>query len=150
MKLILALKLIFVAGAIAGTLAGAPAWADRPQAYNYLRFQSGNSLLALCTSAKAAAMAECFRYLEAVAEAVTDTTNHRYFGIQGTKVVPIEPLPLPPGSLVPILACVPAGVTDNQLRDITVQFLQATPGMRQDGAFQLVEYALHGAFPCPK
>jgi hypothetical protein len=71
MKPIFALKRIFVAGAIAGTLAAAPAWA-RPQEWNSLNFQTGNSLLALCTSANTAAVTECIGYVEGVAEAVTE------------------------------------------------------------------------------
>jgi hypothetical protein len=156
MKAILALKRIFIAGAIAGTLAAAPAWA-RPQEYNFSSYMNGNRLLAQCTSADAAAVAECIGYVEGVTEAVVDTTNRAYFGPKGSTMVPIEPPPYSPSRVGPILACLPAGpgaqgssVTTGQLKDIAVKYLQANPAERHVSAFNLVSFALREAFPCPK
>jgi Rap1a immunity proteins len=142
------MKTIFVvAGVIVVVLVGEPAWAGRPQAFNFDTFQTGNTLLALCTSADAGEKGVCLGYVEGVTDAVTNATNNAYFRRTGTTIKPIEPHWLP-GSFVPPTACISAGVTGNQVRDIAVQYLQANPASRNDAAFPLVGAALEQAFPC--
>lgn len=46
-------------------------------------------------------------------------------------------------------ACVPNGVTYEQVADIVRKYLEANPAMRHNGAAFLVHRALRKGFPCP-
>jgi hypothetical protein len=141
-------KFIFVAGAIAAALSSGPTWAGRPQAFNFYSFQTGNTLLALCTSADAGAEGVCLGYIEGVTDAVINAANLSYFRSTVKTIEPTEPHSAPGSLVVPSTACIPAGVTSNQVRDIAVQYLQANPASRHALTFPLVEAALVQAFPC--
>jgi hypothetical protein len=45
-------------------------------------------------------------------------------------------------------ACLPIGVTDDQVIDVAERFLEADPARRGSAALGLVAEALAGAFPC--
>ena len=47
-------------------------------------------------------------------------------------------------------ACLVGGLTDVQLRDVVVKFLEGHPEERHFAAAALVAQALAKAFPCPK
>jgi Rap1a immunity proteins len=50
----------------------------------------------------------------------------------------------------PVLVCTKPGVTVVQLTDVAVQWLEAHPQARKDGAGGLIWAALVETFPCPK
>lgn len=89
-------------------------------------FLTGNQLLAVCTSGAPYDQSRCFEYLEGVAD----------MSIKGARQAP------------DLYACVPPGVIAQQLRDITVQFLQTHISIRQYSGASLAAYALSLAFPC--
>jgi len=45
-------------------------------------------------------------------------------------------------------ACIPSGVTDDQVVDVAIRFLDAHPARRGSAASELVAEALAEAFPC--
>jgi hypothetical protein len=45
-------------------------------------------------------------------------------------------------------ACVPVGVTDDQVIDVAARFLETHPAKRGSAAFELVAEALAEAYPC--
>jgi len=45
-------------------------------------------------------------------------------------------------------ACLPVGVTDDQVIDVAEQFLETHPAKRGSAAFELVAEALAEAYPC--
>lgn len=49
-----------------------------------------------------------------------------------------------------IVHCTTTGVTLSQIRDMSRQFLIATPAVRHKSADSIVMYVLAEAFPCPK
>ena len=48
------------------------------------------------------------------------------------------------------IICPPAGVTQGQMRDIVVKYLQYHPETRNELAADLTALALGAAFPCPR
>jgi hypothetical protein len=86
--------------------------------------QTGNDLLGYCSTPNSSLF--CLGYVEGVAD--TMARNDPVLG--------------------GLRACIPAGVTGGQLRDITVKMLQDRPEIRQNNAASIVASALSTAFPC--
>jgi hypothetical protein len=87
-------------------------------------YETGNEMLSRCTSSDAP-LTFCYGYLTGVADAMA-----RGDLIYGFK------------------ACIPPGVTEGQLRDIAVQFLQANAPKRHFQAASMIAHAFEDAFPC--
>jgi hypothetical protein len=93
-------------------------------------FKSGNTLLDACTSDDIWSNGHCRGFIMGV----SDTVFLSYI-IEGNE----SPF---------VRACVPAGVTDIQLKDVFVKYTQENPETRHVVAGHLVHAALLDAFPC--
>jgi Rap1a immunity proteins len=51
---------------------------------------------------------------------------------------------------IPPAWCTREGVTNGQLRDVVVKFLENDPSIRDQNAAGIILFAMVGAFPCPK
>ncbi len=91
-------------------------------------FQSGNSLLARCTSKNANNRGFCYGYIAGITDVLAGGRNN----INGYR------------------ACFSRGQTVGQMRDIVVLWLQKNPAQRHYSAGGLVALALEKAFPCKK
>jgi hypothetical protein len=89
-------------------------------------FHTGNQLMIYCSRSPSDDQSACFGYLSGVADTLAG--HDRVLG-------------LPP-------ACIPAGVTHEQLRDIVMAYLQQHANIRHQGASYLTTLALTTAFPC--
>jgi hypothetical protein len=96
----------------------APLWADNAGA-----FWSGNDLYGWCTgTSNSGNKSNCYAYVAAIADVAQ--------------------------SLNAVNACIPNGVTVQQIADVTTQYLRNHPAIRQRGAMSLTMFALMDAFPC--
>ena len=91
-------------------------------ALSFVGFQTGNTLLATCTSDN---IGVCLGYLEGLADVMA----------LGSPVYKSH-------------ACLPSGVSGRQLIDITVDFLQSHAAIRHFQAASLVAAAFANSFPC--
>lgn len=84
---------------------------------------SGNDLYGWCTgTSNTGNLSNCYSYVSAIADVAQ--------------------------SLNAINACIPNGVTVQQITDVTTQYLRNHPATRQNGAMSLTLLALMDAFPC--
>jgi hypothetical protein len=97
-------------------------------------FKTGNDLLQQCKSGDFSDAEYCLGYISAVADTL-EKPSQPYLKFRG-KEIPLY------------RACFRLGVTQGQVRDVVVQWLEANPEHRDMEAAQLVSYAITLAFPC--
>jgi hypothetical protein len=90
---------------------------------------SGNDLYTACKSSEPVDQAYCMGFVSGVvAGAATDRVlSHR-----------------------PPAWCMRDGVTNGQLVAVTIKFMDDDPSIRDQDAAGIIEFAMVGAFPCPK
>ena len=93
------------------------------------RFESGNDLFDFCNQSPNFFYGMCAGYIVGVADAM--------MGSQAAG-----------GSMAGWNACFPQNVSNTQVRDIALKFLNAHPEIRHANAAPLVARALSEAFPC--
>ncbi|RYE67932.1 MAG: hypothetical protein EOO81_09935 [Oxalobacteraceae bacterium] len=89
-------------------------------------FFTGDTLLALCSSADGHDQFRCLGYVEGLNDSREMFDNSQF----GKRL------------------CFPKGTTSGQLRDVVVRYLNEQPNMRRLLAAQLVFISLAGAYPC--
>jgi hypothetical protein len=90
---------------------------------------SGNDLYAACKSGDDIEIGMCIGF-------ITGVTS----GVQTDREI----------AKVPPAWCIRKGVTQGQMRDITLKFMEDDPSIRDQDAAGIVIFAMARAFPCPK
>ncbi len=95
-------------------------------------FYSGNALFKVCTAERDSSSYlektfECVAYISGAVDAFNTTRTANK-----------------------LKSCIPAGVTTGQLKDATVDYLEANPGDRSTAASTIVFAATRKAWPCAK
>jgi hypothetical protein len=120
---------------LCGIFLSAAAWAETPQTVPVpplptVTFKSGEWLLTKCGSGQQQDQATCLGFVMGSTDAVTVATA--FGGACGTFRV-----------------CRPAQVTDEQVRDVILKYLEAHPAERSSSsAVALAARALAAAWPC--
>lgn len=99
-------------------------------AQTYTSFTTGNSLFDQCSATSSIAKEYCLGYIVGIADALSDV-NSDGGTIQGARACPPK-----------------RNLSQGQVRDVVVQWLQRNPAIRHKGASGLVATAIAEAFPC--
>jgi hypothetical protein len=90
---------------------------------------SGNDLYASCKSSDVFDRTLCYGFVSGVVS-----------GVQADRAIAAKPQAW----------CSREGVTNRQIIDIAVKFMEDDPSIRDQDAAAIVMFAMVGAFPCPK
>lgn len=113
--------------------------------------KSGNELLDDCRSTGSRS-AYCLGYIVGIATAYNDGriggALHRHFGDADPAELAQRTDEVNAVRVAASYYCTPSGVTQGQLYDVVVRYLDDNPSIRHLSAGILITVALHKAFPC--